>query len=235
VTLAWDPGDATGTTALTTGYNIRFGAASGTKTNTVDAGTNLTVMITGLEAGVTNYFVATAYGTSNGTNAESAPSNELAYAPPAPDIITLMITAMTDTSVSLAWTESEPAGNASYLLQVWPSSDRSNLWGLAIPGTVKGFNLDWLIQADTDYSFRIAGTDLSGTNLTTAWSGTVSCHTPASAEPPPPPISLRIQSALTAEGPWEDLTNQPPITITNVPPGPMQLFRLQIKRPAPGP
>jgi hypothetical protein len=61
VTLAWDPSPGTNIIA---NYNVYYGAASGTYTNTVSAGTNTTVSISNLVEGTTYYFAATAVDTA---------------------------------------------------------------------------------------------------------------------------------------------------------------------------
>ena len=74
-TLAWDPETASGLA----GYRVHYGTASGTYTSVADAGLQTTYTVTGLTAGTTYYFAATAYDTS-GT--ESTFSNEAAYTVP---------------------------------------------------------------------------------------------------------------------------------------------------------
>ena len=60
VTLAWDPSASTNTIAS---YNLYYGVASATYTNTVSAGTNTTLSISNLVEGATYYFAATAVDT----------------------------------------------------------------------------------------------------------------------------------------------------------------------------
>jgi hypothetical protein len=57
VTLAWDPSPGTNVIA---NYKVYYGTASGTYTNSVSAGTNLTVSVSNLVQGVTYYFAASA-------------------------------------------------------------------------------------------------------------------------------------------------------------------------------
>lgn len=57
------------------GYNLYYGVASGVYTNTIDVGSSTNATVTGLVAGVTYYFSATAY---DNTGDESIPSNEAA-------------------------------------------------------------------------------------------------------------------------------------------------------------
>jgi hypothetical protein len=61
VTLAWDASSGTNVIA---NYKVYYGAASDTYTNSVAAGTNLSVSVSNLVAGVTYYFAATAVDTS---------------------------------------------------------------------------------------------------------------------------------------------------------------------------
>ena len=57
LTLAWDPSPGTNVIA---NYNVYYGVASATYTNTVAAGTNTTVSISNLVNSTTYYFAATA-------------------------------------------------------------------------------------------------------------------------------------------------------------------------------
>ncbi len=75
VTLAWDPSPGTNVA----GYHIYYGSASGSYTNTVDAGACLTITVTNLGLCTTYFFAATAYD-SNGL--ESDFSNEISYSVP---------------------------------------------------------------------------------------------------------------------------------------------------------
>ena len=56
VTLAWDPSTSTDVV----GYNLYYGAASATYTNVVSVGSATSLTVSGLVAGVTYYFAATA-------------------------------------------------------------------------------------------------------------------------------------------------------------------------------
>ncbi len=75
VTLAWDPESASGLA----GYKVHYGTVSRNYSFTADAGNQTTATVTGLTAGVTYYFAATAYDTGS---TESAPSNEVTYTIP---------------------------------------------------------------------------------------------------------------------------------------------------------
>jgi hypothetical protein len=73
--LAWDPSPDTSVT----GYRLYYGTSSGSYTNVVDAGNRTDYTVTGLDAGTTFYFAATAY---TGTGDESTFSNETTYSLP---------------------------------------------------------------------------------------------------------------------------------------------------------
>ena len=75
VTLAWDPS----TTPGVAGYILRYGTNSGVYFDSVAAGPNTMATASGLLAGFTYFFAATAY-TTNGI--ESDPSEEFIYAIP---------------------------------------------------------------------------------------------------------------------------------------------------------
>jgi hypothetical protein len=75
VKLAWDPSPE----PLVTGYRLYYGTSSGNYTNVVDAGNRTDSTVTGLEAGTTYYFAATAY---TGAGDESTFSNVTSYTTP---------------------------------------------------------------------------------------------------------------------------------------------------------
>jgi len=81
LTLAWDPSPDTGIEF----YQVYTGIESGVYFKTTDAGTNLTVTVTGLEPDTLYFFAATATGTNQ---LVSDFSNEITYRtpvnPPAP-------------------------------------------------------------------------------------------------------------------------------------------------------
>jgi len=78
VTLAWDPNPE----ANLKGYKVYYGSASGNYSFMVDVGNWTSLTISGLEAGKTYYFAATAYGPAG---EESGMSGELRYDTPRPD------------------------------------------------------------------------------------------------------------------------------------------------------
>jgi hypothetical protein len=75
IKLAWDPSPE----PLVTGYRLYYGRSSGVYTVVFDAGNRTDYTVTGLDAGLTYYFTATAY---TGAGDESIFSNETAYTIP---------------------------------------------------------------------------------------------------------------------------------------------------------
>jgi hypothetical protein len=75
IRLAWDPSPE----PLVTGYRLYYGITSGVYAVVVDAGNRTDFTVTGLTAGVTYYFSATAY---TGAGDESTFSNETSYTIP---------------------------------------------------------------------------------------------------------------------------------------------------------
>ena len=72
VHLAWSPSPNTNVV----GYNIYYGGVSGNYTNKINAGNGTNVTISGLMAGATYYFAATAYDAQSN---ESVFSSEISY------------------------------------------------------------------------------------------------------------------------------------------------------------
>ena len=75
VTLAWNPSSSAGVA----GYRLQSSADGITYNNPVDAGTNTTWTVTGLQGGSTNYFEVAAYDTNNN---QSPPSSPVEYVVP---------------------------------------------------------------------------------------------------------------------------------------------------------
>ncbi len=67
VTLAWDASTSTGVT----GYRLHVGTAPGSYAQSFDAGNTTSYTVTNLTAGVTYYFVATAYDSAGNTSGYS--------------------------------------------------------------------------------------------------------------------------------------------------------------------
>jgi fibronectin type 3 domain-containing protein len=99
IALAWNPSPD----ANVAGYYVVYGLTADTCTNQLDAGASTNATVYGLQAGVTYYFVVTAYD-DNGL--ESAPSNEIVYTaqnPPPASPITLQINYNTSAGMNLAF------------------------------------------------------------------------------------------------------------------------------------
>ena len=76
VVLAWNPESDT----TVVGYKLHYGQSSGSYTSVIDAGAHAMAVVSGLTAGATYYFAATAY---NASGVESPYSNEISYTVPA--------------------------------------------------------------------------------------------------------------------------------------------------------
>lgn len=74
--MAWDPNPEPDVA----GYKIYYGTSPGSYTDSVNAGNITSLVISGLQAGLTYYFAAVAYDSSGN---ESGFSNEITYAVPA--------------------------------------------------------------------------------------------------------------------------------------------------------
>jgi hypothetical protein len=75
VTLGWEPSLDEGVA----GYAVYYGAASGAYSNRISAGSAISATISGLQEGLTYFFVVTA---CNALGLESLPSNEVSYTVP---------------------------------------------------------------------------------------------------------------------------------------------------------
>jgi hypothetical protein len=81
VTVAWD----SNTDPAVTGYRVHYGTAPGNYTSHVDVGNVTSCVISGLSEGVTYYFAATAYDSSDDESDYSAAVNYTPPLAPAPD------------------------------------------------------------------------------------------------------------------------------------------------------
>lgn len=72
VTLAWNPGSASGIA----GYRVHYGTSSGNYTQTSDVGNTTTATVASLTGGTTYFFAVTDY---NSAGTESSPSNEVTF------------------------------------------------------------------------------------------------------------------------------------------------------------
>jgi hypothetical protein len=137
VTLAWDAN----TEADLSGYKLYYGAASGSYTCSVGVGNVTRYTLTGLNAGQTYFFAATAVSTSG---AESGYSNEVSYAVPAPpnqapttpSAPAGPASGVTNTIYSFAAAATDPEGGALQycydwgdgVISAWGAFSRSHAW-----------------------------------------------------------------------------------------------------------
>ncbi len=172
VTLAWDPESESGLA----GYKVHYGTVSRSYSFTADAGNQTAAIITGLTAGVTYYFAATAYDTGG---SESAPSNEVIYTVPTSCSFSIgpasksFATAAGTGSVSVAtqsgcsWTTASPA---SWVRITSGASGTGN-------GTV-----NYSVDANTGASSRTVGLTIAGAVFTVTQAGVSTYAITASAE-----------------------------------------------------
>jgi len=98
VTLAWD--SSPGTNVITQ-YKVYWGSATRTYTNAVNAGTNLTAIITNLIAGPTYYFAATA---TDQYGLESDYSDEVSWTwTPPTNVVTVTVAVETNNRPTGIW------------------------------------------------------------------------------------------------------------------------------------
>ena len=130
VTLAWDAN----TEADFAGYKVHYGTVSGVYTTSVDVHNATTAVVTGLTAGQTYYFAATAY---NAANTESGYSNQVAYsiaapngAPATPATPSGASGALVNVSIVFNTSATDPNGDGLEYRYDWGGGVFSN-WGAA--------------------------------------------------------------------------------------------------------
>ena len=160
VTLAWDPN----TESDLAGYRVHYGTASGSYTSHTDVHNVTSFTVTGLTAGQTYYFAATAYDTSGN---ESGYSNPLSYAVPAangapttPATPTGASSALVNTSITFSTSATDPNGNSLEYRYDWGGGVLSN-YGAASQSH------GW--AAAGQYAVKAQARDSLG--LESAWSG----------------------------------------------------------------
>ncbi len=170
VTLSWDPNTETDLA----GYKIHYGTASNSYSARIDVHNVTTYTVTGLTAGQTYYFAATAYDTSGN---ESGYSNQVVHSVPAansapstPSTPSGPSTAMVNTSVAFTTSAADPNGNSIEYLYDWGDGVPST-WGSA------GQSHSW--SAAGQYTVKAQARDSHG--VESAWSGakTVTISNPA--------------------------------------------------------
>jgi hypothetical protein len=118
VTLAWDPSSD----PSITGYRLHYGVSSGNYTATIDPGNITTATVTQLNAGITYFFVVTAY---DGAGVESLPSNEVSLTIsvlPPPAFISSMVRGQ-DGTVQLTLTPAAEPNGPTSAVHVYFSND----------------------------------------------------------------------------------------------------------------
>jgi len=130
VTLAWDANTETDLA----GYRIHYGTASGSYTASVDVHNVITYTVTGLNAGQTYYFAASAYdtsGTESGYSIEVRHSIPAANrAPSAPSTPSGASSAMVNTVLAFTSSATDPDGHSLEYRYDWGGEVLSN-WGVA--------------------------------------------------------------------------------------------------------
>ena len=147
VTLAWDPN----TESDLAGYRIHHGTASGSYSVHIDVNKVTTYTVTGLTAGQTYYFAATAYDASGN---ESGYSNSVSYAVPGAAVNGAPTTpatpsgaagALVNTAVTFSTSATDPNGDSLQyqydwgggVLSSWGASSQSRSWAAAGQYAVK--------------------------------------------------------------------------------------------------
>jgi fibronectin type 3 domain-containing protein len=159
-TLAWDPN----TESDLAGYKVHYGTASGSYTVHTDVHNVTTYTVTGLTAGQTYYFAATAYDTSGN---ESGYSNPVSYAvpgvngaPTTPVTPTGLSSALVNTAIAFSTSATDPNGDSLQYRYDWGGGVLSG-WGAASQSH------SW--SAAGQYAVKAQARDSLG--LESAWSG----------------------------------------------------------------
>ncbi|MBN2536160.1 MAG: fibronectin type III domain-containing protein [Spirochaetales bacterium] len=181
ITLEWDPSsDDTGVA----GYYISFTRPDGEIDTYWSAENSITIMY--LEPGSSYILKVQAYDISGNYSDYSDPlpvTTNPAVPPSIPQ--NLMVTAITDVSVSLAWNPStDDTGISGYLITcTWPNLDESTYWTAENQITIK------YLEPDYFYIFKVQSQDISGNY--SAFSEPVNVTT-ITAIPPTVPQNFRI-------------------------------------------
>jgi chitinase len=159
-TLAWDPN----TESDLAGYKVHYGTASGSYTVHTDVHNVTTYTVTGLTAGQTYYFAATAYDASGN---ESGYSNPVSYAvpgvngaPTTPATPTGASSALVNTAIAFSTSATDPNGDSLQYQYDWGGGVLSG-WGAASQSH------SW--AAAGQYAVKAQARDSLG--LASAWSG----------------------------------------------------------------
>jgi hypothetical protein len=170
VSLVWDP---VGASSLA-GYKLYYGTVSRNYSSAVDAGTQTTATVTGLNEGATYYFAATAYDTAG---IESASSNEVAYTIPSSCSHSIAPTGNSFTAAAGTGSVSVTTQNSCS----WTAANSAS-WITITPGASGMGNgtVNYSASANTASSSRTAGLTIAGAVFTVTQAGT-SAYTIASS------------------------------------------------------
>ena len=145
LTLAWDPSIGTDVT----GYRLHYGTTNGVYSTKVEAGSATSCKVSGLTAGLTYYFAATAI---NSSGIESAYSNQVSWAAPA-----------TDTQPPAAPAQLKAAAQASGANLTWSANTETDLAGYRVYyGTASG-SYSASIDAKKVTAYSVTGLDAGKT------------------------------------------------------------------------
>jgi len=193
VHLVWDPspGDVTG-------YRIYYGTSQGNYPNKIDVGNVTDYVVTGLEEGVTYYFVARAYNQYG----ESENSNEVTWASSSTDTtppgdISAFTATPGDSQVELSWTNPNDNDFAGVMIRyrtdTWPVNYNDGQLvcnKTSAPGASDSF-VHTGLQNDTTYYYAAFTYDTSGNYSHTA---KVSATPRAQDHTPPlPPTGVTVE------------------------------------------
>ncbi len=160
-TLAWDPQ----TTPGLAGYKIHYGTASRTYPLAANAGLQTTYTVTGLTAGVTYYFAATAYDSAG---VEGPFSNEVSYT--VPSSCSYVISPASASHTSAAATGSVTVTTSSGC--TWTTTNSAS-WVTITSGASGSGNgtVGYSISANTSSGSRSAGLTIAGALFTIMQAG----------------------------------------------------------------
>ena len=184
-TLAWNAN----TEPDLAGYKLHYGTASNSYSVHIDVHNVTTYSVTGLTAGQTYYFAATAYDTSGN---ESGYSNQVVHSVPAanaapstPSTPSGPSTAMVNTAVAFTTSATDPNGNSVEYLYDWGDGVQPN-WGSA------GQSHSW--SAAGQYTVKAQARDSLG--AVSAWSTGKAVTISQNSAPTTPSTPSGASSAL---------------------------------------
>ncbi|HUJ68716.1 MAG TPA: fibronectin type III domain-containing protein, partial [Syntrophorhabdales bacterium] len=171
VTLGWTASSSSNVT----GYKVHYGTASGNYPYSVDAGNTTSHVFSGLSAGATYYFAATAYDSSGD---QSGDSNEVSYTVPSPCTYAISPT-------SASFTASGGTGSVSVTTQsgcAWMAGSAASWMSITsgASGTGSG-SVSYSVAANTGASSQTAASTIGGLSFTVTEAGVQTFTITASA------------------------------------------------------